>query len=305
MDDPREASARQDFAYSLGRDREDAHPQRHEAASFDELQDAILLARHDRPKDQAPYFARAFAANGNDEPQRSKETALPCAWIALDVDRCTPEAAERLTRALAERRGFWHASLSATADNLKRRVVLACSRAIELAEHPRVVAAVESWLAERAGAGVMFDHAASRDVARLWYLPAEGAAAGAFTGTPIDVDRALAYVPKRKSAKRTTDGGHKRTREGGRNAMLTREAGRLRHIGLSPSELLAALQAMNGERCDPPLEQTEVEGIARSVSRYAPAEDAAQTALPLIWARDAGPMLDWPMSSKASSARAS
>ncbi len=30
------------FGYSLGHNREDAHPQRREAESFDELQDAIL-----------------------------------------------------------------------------------------------------------------------------------------------------------------------------------------------------------------------------------------------------------------------
>jgi hypothetical protein len=201
------------------------------------LQDTILCARHDRPKDQAPYFARAFAANGNELPQRSQQFALPCAWIALDVDQCTPEAAEELTAALTERRGFWHASMSATTDNLKRRVVLACSRVVGLDEHPRVVAAVESWLTERVGAGLAFDHAASRAV----------------TGAPNDVARALAHAPaKRKVAKRTADES-KRTREGGRNTMLTRESGRLRRLGLSPAVLAAALQQINIERCAPPL----------------------------------------------------
>jgi KaiC/GvpD/RAD55 family RecA-like ATPase len=282
------------FAYSIGRNREDAHPQRREARSFDELQDAILCARHDRPKDEAPYFARPFAANGKDLPQRAQQFALPCAWIALDVDRCTPEAAEALAVALAERRGFWHASMSATPENLKRRVVLACSRAVELDEHPRVVAAVESWLAERVGAGLMFDHVASRDVARLWYLPAEDAPAGAFMGAPIDVDRALAHAPARRKAEKRTADESKRTHEGGRNAMLTHEAGRLRRLGLSPAVLGAALQQMNVDNCDPPLDQDEVNTIARSVGRYPPAENESKTLLPLIWAREAGPMLDAP-----------
>ena len=75
------------FAYSFGRNRADVHPQVHRADSFNELQDAWLSARHDRPKDEAPYIARAFGINGTDLPQRAQQFAEPCAWIALDVDR--------------------------------------------------------------------------------------------------------------------------------------------------------------------------------------------------------------------------
>lgn len=56
--------------------------------------------------------------------------------------------------------------------------------------------------------------------------------------------------------------------EGQRNEGLTREAGRLRHIGLHETELEAALLAINRGRCLPPLSDEEVRGISASVARY-------------------------------------
>jgi hypothetical protein len=58
--------------------------------------------------------------------------------------------------------------------------------------------------------------------------------------------------------------------DGSRNDSLTREAGKLRRIGLSGTELQAALWAMNKERCQPPLADEEVRKIALSISRYQP-----------------------------------
>ena len=56
--------------------------------------------------------------------------------------------------------------------------------------------------------------------------------------------------------------------EGIRNDSLTRIAGKLRHAGLSESELEAALLKINAERCQPPLEKSEVLQIVHSVARY-------------------------------------
>lgn len=61
-----------------------------------------------------------------------------------------------------------------------------------------------------------------------------------------------------------------KTLEGGRNAMLTSVAGRLRRMGLSEAEMLASLRVANQERCQPPLEAEELTTIARSVARYTP-----------------------------------
>lgn len=66
-----------------------------------------------------------------------------------------------------------------------------------------------------------------------------------------------------------------RVLEGGRNDYLTREAGKLRRLGLSAAAIEGALQVLNRERCDPPLERAEVDAIAASIGRYeAPREEA-------------------------------
>lgn len=59
--------------------------------------------------------------------------------------------------------------------------------------------------------------------------------------------------------------------EGNRNVELTSQAGAMRRRGLSVEEMVAVLSVKNAERCNPPLPDTEVEAIARSVGRYEPA----------------------------------
>jgi putative DNA primase/helicase len=58
--------------------------------------------------------------------------------------------------------------------------------------------------------------------------------------------------------------------EGERNTKLTSLAGRLRYSGLGEEAIFAVLMAENEERCVPPLDESELQTIARSVSRYAP-----------------------------------
>lgn len=57
-----------------------------------------------------------------------------------------------------------------------------------------------------------------------------------------------------------------------RNVTLTREAGKLRRLGWTKEEIESALLTLNDSRCEPPLPEAEVRGIARSVSRYAAGE---------------------------------
>jgi hypothetical protein len=68
--------------------------------------------------------------------------------------------------------------------------------------------------------------------------------------------------------------------EGSRNDFLTSEAGKLRRIGMDTDAIQAALTAVNKKRCNPPLDESEVELIARSVSRYEPADNQAWPELP-------------------------
>lgn len=58
---------------------------------------------------------------------------------------------------------------------------------------------------------------------------------------------------------------------GQRNETLARLAGSLRRKGTDPTEIEAALLAENFRSCTPPLPETEVRTIARSISRYTPA----------------------------------
>jgi putative DNA primase/helicase len=66
---------------------------------------------------------------------------------------------------------------------------------------------------------------------------------------------------------------HERIPVGQRNRELASAAGTMRRRGMEEPEILGALVVMNRRRCDPPLEDAEVEKIARSVARYDPAEN--------------------------------
>lgn len=70
---------------------------------------------------------------------------------------------------------------------------------------------------------------------------------------------------------------------GARNTTLFREGARLRRLGWNHAEITKALLMLNAERCQPPLADREVEGIAASCARYEPARDT----FPLTEAGDA------------------
>lgn len=61
-----------------------------------------------------------------------------------------------------------------------------------------------------------------------------------------------------------------RIHEGERNATLASLAGAMRRRGAGQEAITAALQAENQRRCDPPLANAEVAGIAASIARYRP-----------------------------------
>ena len=89
--------------------------------------------------------------------------------------------------------------------------------------------------------------------------------------------------------------------EGRRDITLTSAAGKMRRSGFSPEEIRDALLRMNQERCKPPLDVADVERIARSIGRKAPApvdddagltkELAAAITATASFARDKGALL--------------
>jgi hypothetical protein len=72
-------------------------------------------------------------------------------------------------------------------------------------------------------------------------------------------------------------GGANPIPSGQRNATLARLAGAMRRVGMSQTEIAAALFQTNRDRCVPPLPAREVERIAASVARYEP--DAVSVAV--------------------------
>lgn len=67
--------------------------------------------------------------------------------------------------------------------------------------------------------------------------------------------------------------------QGGRNKLLASFAGKLRRGGASYEEIVAALLVANQQRCEPPLDDDEVHGIAASIARYEPEEEAGEDPL--------------------------
>jgi len=78
--------------------------------------------------------------------------------------------------------------------------------------------------------------------------------------------------------KTATAGPTDRIASGTRNNELTSRAGIMRRSGFSEQAIQQALRIENQDRCDPPLPEDEVDRIAASVSRYAPARAANSVA---------------------------
>jgi archaellum biogenesis ATPase FlaH len=85
---------------------------------------------------------------------------------------------------------------------------------------------------------------------------------------------ALLAEAERNQSSETGTGGL--IREGQRNAHLASLAGSMRRRAMTPEAIEAGLLKENAGRCDPPLPEREVRGIATSVSRYEPAKPGAQ-----------------------------
>jgi hypothetical protein len=80
----------------------------------------------------------------------------------------------------------------------------------------------------------------------------------------------LALVTAREARRLRRDGTALVIALGARNDMLMRFGGALRRYGVGEAALGECLQAINRHHAQPPLTETEVRAIARSVARYTP-----------------------------------
>lgn len=81
--------------------------------------------------------------------------------------------------------------------------------------------------------------------------------------------------------------------EGGRNAALFKIACAIRRPGVGERAILASLRIINDERCRPPLDDWEIEKIARSAARNEPGDPVKDKDEPLkliTWAQIAKPL---------------
>lgn len=99
------------------------------------------------------------------------------------------------------------------------------------------------------------------------YNDLEAYGAEKFLGA-FDIDTSLGSAKNKVKPGNSTDGDL--IYEGDRNRYLTSLAGAMRRKGASAEAIREALLMENEERCDPPLEDLEVLGIAASISRYDP-----------------------------------
>lgn len=110
------------------------------------------------------------------------------------------------------------------------------------------------------------------------YLVGPGSTIGGKAYEWIDRDAPMAAMPEAILVLMRNGNGNRAKRpvapvanvisEGRRNATLASLAGTMRRKGLDQEEIEAALKAVNGSRCDPPLPEREVEAVAASIVRY-------------------------------------
>lgn len=89
-------------------------------------------------------------------------------------------------------------------------------------------------------------------------------------GLPYTIEKIAAAIPPLQKSIKAASPISGIISEGSRNGTLTSFAGSMRQRGASEDAILAAITVMNTERCVPPLAESELRAIAKSISKYEP-----------------------------------
>ncbi len=151
-----------------------------------------------------------------------------------------------------------------------RRLIYALPDGVEFRNRPMADAGGEAL--RFMGRGSQMVMPPSRHELGTVYAWVPGRGPGEVEPAPAPEWLLSAAAPDAKSAIPPPEEGEFVT-EPGRNTYLTRLAGAMRRQGADYEAISAALVSFNERRCDPPLTEFEVLGVARSVCRYAPNAD--------------------------------
>lgn len=179
------------FHYAIGRNRFDAQPVAHAAASLRDFA-ADLLARRAPSKDRAGYVA---AVRG----RRCKDNAIPRNWLAIDADGIDPEVLPDWRMHLARWRGFGWPTASSAPEAPRERVILELSESVDRDQGIGIGALVTADFDAEFGAAVRVDPCTYR-AEQPCFLPVGDVQPFYLLGDPLDVPVWLAQVPPPRPA---------------------------------------------------------------------------------------------------------
>lgn len=178
-------------AFSLGRDKHAASDLQQVVGDFDTLAKTVLGTTDHVAKD-GPYICGPLHGG-----RRNAESALPVAFVALDLDVIPDDVAMLRIVEAADRWdgvGYTTHSHHPEVGVFKLRLIFALDRAVNRHEYRRVCAAIAAGLQKSAGAPVEIDASCSKPEQPL-YTARRGAQTWRFDGSPVRVDQALLSVP--------------------------------------------------------------------------------------------------------------
>ena len=219
--------------------------------------------------------------------RRSKDNIVSRCVLTLDADAAQPDDWDTFHALYADEQtgAAYNACVypthSHTPESPRIRWVFPLKRPVSPDEYRALARAVAGWV----GLDTMDESTYQPE--RLMYWPTsprdcdyQAYFRANVDGVPLDPDAILAQLgpivvsPMRRASApvRSADTLPGVIPCGNRDNLLTSIAGRARRAGFGPEEIRALLGQVNIDRCEEPLDDADLDRIARSVSRYAPAD---------------------------------